>query len=53
MQLLVFTVIGLCAWVIAYSLGLGGTVGSLIFLVILLTGVFLRVSEPLMRMLRP
>ena len=51
MLLLVFTVIGLCAWVIAYALGLGGTVGFLIFLAILLTGIFVRVSEPLMRAL--
>ena len=53
MLLLVFTVIGLCAWVIAYALGLGGTVGFLIFLAILFTGIFVRVSEPLMRALRP
>ena len=53
MQLLVFTVVGLCAWVVAYAFALGGSVGFLIFLAILLTGIFVRVSEPLMRLLRP
>ena len=53
MQLLVFTVIGLCAMVVAYALGLGGAVSFLIFLAILFTGVFVRVTEPLMERLRP
>jgi hypothetical protein len=52
-QLLVFTVIGLCAMVVAYALGLGGAVSFLIFLAILFTGVFVRVTEPLMERLRP
>jgi hypothetical protein len=51
--ILVFTVIGLCAMVVAYAFGLGGAVGCLIFLAILLVGVFLRVTEPLVDLLRP
>jgi hypothetical protein len=53
MLILVFTVIGLCAMVVAYAFGLGGAVGSLIFLAILMVGVFLRVTEPLVNLLRP
>ncbi|MGH2993684.1 MAG: hypothetical protein ACRDL1_09115 [Solirubrobacterales bacterium] len=53
MQLLVFTVIGLSAMLVAYAFGLGGAVSSLIFLAILFTGVVLRVSEPLRQSLRP
>jgi hypothetical protein len=52
-QLLVFTALGLCALVVAYALGLGGTVGFLIFLAILFTGIFIRVSQPLVQRLRP
>ena len=52
MQLLVFTVVGLSAMLVAYAFGLGGAVGSLIFGAILLIGVLLRVAEPLVRGLR-
>jgi hypothetical protein len=52
-QLLVFTVVGLGAMLIAYAFGLGGAVSSLIFLAILFAGVFLRVSQPLLDRLRP
>jgi hypothetical protein len=52
-QLLVFTVVGLCAMVVAYAFGLGGTVGFLIFLAILFTGIFVRVSQPLIERLGP
>jgi hypothetical protein len=38
---------------VAYAFGLGGAVGSLIFLAILLVGVGIRVSEPLIERLRP
>jgi hypothetical protein len=51
-QLLVFTVVGLSAMLVAYAFGLGGAVGFLIFLAILFVGVFIRVSEPLMERLR-
>jgi len=47
-RLLVFTVVGLSAMLVAYAFGLGGAVGFLIFLAILFVGVFLRVAEPLL-----
>lgn len=53
MQLLVFTVVGLSAMLVAYAFGLGGGVGSLIFLAILFVGVSVRVSQPLIDRLRP
>jgi uncharacterized membrane protein YczE len=52
-QLLVFTVVGLSAMVVAYAFGLGGAVGFLIFLAILFLGVVIRVSAPLIERLRP
>jgi hypothetical protein len=52
-QLLVFTVVGLSAMLVAYAFSLGGAVGFLIFLAILLVGVGLRVSQPLIERLRP
>jgi hypothetical protein len=51
-QLLVFTVLGLCAMIVGYAFGLGGAVGFLIFLAILFVGIFVRVSEPLLERLR-
>ena len=53
MQLLVFTVVGLCAMVVAYAFGLGGAVGFLIFLAILFIGIFVRMSQPLIERLGP
>lgn len=53
MQLLVFTVVGLSAMLVAYAFGLGGAVSSLIFLAILFAGVVVRVTEPLRERLRP
>lgn len=52
MKLLVFTVVGLMALVIAYAFGLGGTVASLIFLLILFTGVIDRWAQPAIQWLR-
>jgi uncharacterized membrane protein YczE len=52
-QLVVFTVVALCAMVVAYAFGLGGAVGFLIFLTILFVGVCVRVSQPLIDRLRP
>ncbi len=46
MQLLVFTVIGLVAFVLAVGFDLGGTIGALIFLAILLIGATLRAWRP-------
>jgi len=51
--LVVFTAIGLIAYLVAYSVGLGGTVAGLIFLLILFSGVMMRVAEPLMERLKP
>ncbi len=53
MQLLVFTVLGLSAMIVAYAFGLGGAVGFLIFLATLFVGIFVRVSQPLLERLRP
>ena len=53
MQLLVFTVVGMSAMLVAYAFSLGGSVGSLIFLAILLVGVSVRVAAPLIERLRP
>jgi uncharacterized membrane protein YczE len=52
-QLLVFTVVGLSAMLVAYAFALGGAVGFLIFLAILLVGVGMRVSHPIIERLRP
>jgi hypothetical protein len=52
-QLLVFTVIGLVAMLIAYAFGLGGAVSALIFLTILFTGALIRVFQPLIDLLKP
>ena len=53
MQLLVFSVIALCALVTGYAIGLGGAVSTIIFLTILFVGVLIRVWEPLLERLRP
>jgi hypothetical protein len=53
MQLLVFTALGLVAFLIAYAFGLGGAVSALIFLTILFTGALIRVFRPLIEMLKP
>jgi hypothetical protein len=51
--LLVTTVVGLVALIVAYAFGVGGTVGAIIFLAILFTGAFIRYAEPLLGKLRP
>jgi hypothetical protein len=53
MRLLVFTVVGLIAMVVAYGLGLGGTVASMIFLFILFNGILDRWAQPILERLRP
>jgi NADH:ubiquinone oxidoreductase subunit 3 (subunit A) len=45
MQLLVFTVIGLVLFLLAIGFDLGGTIGVLIFLLVLLIGVAVRASS--------
>jgi hypothetical protein len=53
MRLLVFTVVGLIAMVVAYAFSLGGTVAALIFLFILFNGVLDRWARPMLDFLRP
>lgn len=53
MQLLAFAVGGMVAFLVAYALGIGPTVSALIFLLILFTGGFLRVAQPLIDRLKP
>ena len=53
MQLLVFTVVGLVAMLVAYAFGLGGAVSFLIFLTILFTGGLIRAGKPLIDALKP
>jgi hypothetical protein len=53
MQLLIFAVGGMCAFLVGYALGLGGAVSSLIFLAILSVGATLRVAKPLLERMKP
>ena len=53
MRLLVFTVVGLIAWIVAYAFSLGGTIGALIFLFVLFNGVLDRWAQPIFERLRP
>ena len=53
MQLVVFTVVALSAMLVAYGFALGGAVSFLIFLGIVFVGGTVRVSQPLIRLLRP
>ncbi len=52
MRLLVFTVVGLIAMIVAYAFSLGGTIATLIFLFILMNGVLDRWAQPLLERLR-
>jgi hypothetical protein len=53
MRLLVFTVVGLIAMIVAYAFSLGGSVAALIFLFILFNGVLDRWAQPILERLRP
>ena len=53
MRLLVFTAVGLVAWIVAYAFSLGGTIGGIIFLFILFNGVLDRWAQPMLERLRP
>jgi hypothetical protein len=46
-QLILFTVLGACALVVAYSLGVPGPVDALLFLGGVFTGALLRVARPI------
>ena len=52
MRLLVFTVVGLLAMMVAYAFSLGGTVASLIFLFIIFNAVLDRWAKPLLDFIR-
>jgi len=52
-QLLIFTVLGMVAFLIAFAFGLGGAVSALIFLTILFTGGLVRVARPIIDRLKP
>ena len=51
-RLLVFTVVGLIALMIAYAFSLGGTVAALIFLFILVNGIIDRWAKPLIEWMK-
>jgi len=46
-QLLLFTILGACVMLIAYTLGVPGPVDALLFLGGVFTGALLRVSRPI------
>lgn len=52
MRLLVFTVVGLIAMVVAYAFSLGGTIAALVFLFVLLNGILDRWAQPMLARLR-
>ena len=52
MRLLVFTVVGLVAMMIAYAFSLGGTIAALIFLFIIFNAVLDRWVKPLLDWIR-
>jgi hypothetical protein len=53
MRLLVFTVVGLIAMIVAYAFSLGGSIAALIFLFILFNGILDRWAQPILDFLRP
>ena len=52
MRLMVFAVVGMVLFLLAYGFGLGGTVAALIFLFVLFNGALDRVAQPLLEKLR-
>ena len=52
MRFLVFAVVGLLLWIIAYAFSLGGTMGALIFLFVIFNGVLDRWAQPILERLR-
>jgi hypothetical protein len=52
MRLLIFAIVGAVLFLIAYALGVGGTVSSIIFLFVLFCGAADRVAQPLIHQLR-
>lgn len=52
MRLLVFTVVGLIAMMLAYAFSLGGTIAALIFLFIIFNAILDRWAKPLLEWMR-
>ena len=52
MRLLVFAVVGLLLWLLAYAFSLGGTIGALIFLFVIFNGILDRWAQPILQRLR-
>lgn len=52
MRLMVFTVVGMMLFLIAYGLGISGTDAAMIFLFVLFLGAADRVAQPLRERLR-
>ena len=52
MRLLVFAIVGAVLFLVAYALGLGGTVSAIIFLFVLFNGALDAVAQPLIQKLR-
>ena len=52
MRLLVFATVGAMLFLIAYALGVGGTVSTILFLFVLFNGALDRVAQPLIQRLR-
>ncbi len=52
MQILVFLAVALCGFLVFIGLDLGGTVGALLFLLIMLIGGALRAWAPLVEWVR-
>jgi len=52
MRLLIFAVVGAILFLIAYALGVGGTVSAIIFLFVLFNGALDAVVQPLIQKLR-
>ena len=53
MSLVVSLFLALAAMVFSYTIGQGGPMAGLIFLIVLFAGAFLRVIQPLIERLRP
>jgi hypothetical protein len=53
MRMLIFAIVGGVVFMIGYAFGLGGTVGSILFLFVLFNGVLDRWAQPIFKRLRP
>jgi hypothetical protein len=53
MRMMIFAIVGAMCFMVAYALGLGGTVSTIIFLFVLCNGVLDRWAQPMFKRLRP